>query len=333
MRRFILVVSLVVVGLMLVMTVGGCDRKNPVATNPTTTLNRDSTLTLIFDSPRTVVEVNQYTLEHQLKVLEMRLKRPGYVSGFRLNGQNPSEAATQFAQEHRKFLLFIISRNEPEYVRQRSAAMAELAALSTSSLRVSSITIEGTSVTARDLPSVKLSELPLSPDDPGLTVEPSTIKQKVEPNSVNHPSQMWAPYGGTSEVSKYRSYQRFIFNDVSKFGSSMASYEHETHIFDKNYANQTGYWSSSMPNAYLDCGNNDSVDNFAVGTFTANKLRTYTWYDAYIGLTGQSAPSSTVTIWAQRGTRWGWSCWYVKSDEHAGPLITQGTGSGISWQF
>lgn len=318
---------------LVIAFAAGCSQSPVAVDTKSVPSSSDSTVNLIFDTPRSIDEVSAFSRTNSLNILEMRLQRHNYVAGYRIDGQDPSVVARTFAEEHRKFLMMLMKHDEPEYAQLRSAAMSELATLSATSLRISSITVEGTSNMVKDLPQVRLSELPISADSPGPAVEPSTLKPTVEPNSVGHPSLMWAPYGGTSEVNKSYSYQRFIFNDLSKLGSGMATYEHETHIWDKSYANQTGYWVSNMPNAYLDCGNNDSVDNFAVGTFTANQLRTYTWYYAYIGLVGQSSASSTVSIWAQRGTRWGWSCWYVTSNEHAGPLATHYAGGGMSWQF
>lgn len=334
MKRFTLLILLAVALVMTAVFGSGCG-KSPVAPNAgvttSTVATRDSAVYLNFVNPMTMVEVSQYVREHKLEPIEVRLQRPGYVAGFKLDGGDPALSASDFAREHRKFLMMLSSRQEPEFAEQRAVAVSELSRFNENTLRVASMTVTGSTNQMRRLPGVTVVEHPLSTDSPGPQVNPNTVKRNAEPYSLYH--QSWAPYGGTSTVNKSYSYQAFIFNDLSKLGSGMAAYEHETHIWDKNYANQTGYWASNMPNAYMDCGNNDSVDNFAVGSFTANQLRTYVWYYTYIGLVGQSSASSTVSIWAQRGTRWAWSCWFVTPDDHAGPLATHYAGGGMSWQF
>lgn len=338
MRKHMLYFTIAALFVIGPFVLSGCGEKTTVSSVTGPVINTeaesapsDSTTFLNVATPMTLAEVGQYAQQHGLKVLEVRMQWPGYVVGFQLNGRDPATAAETFAQEHRKFLMVLMSKTDTAHAPQRKTAIAELSRMDNIPLRISSMTVEGAATHLQHLPGVAVSQHPLSTDDPGPRVDPHPLKRIVEPHSLYH--QSWAPYTGTSEVNRSYSYQWFMFNDLSKLGSSMATYEHETHVWDKNYANQTGYWASNMPNAYLDCGNFESVDNFAVGTFTANQLRTYVWYYTYIGLYGQSSSSSTVSIWAQRGTRWSWSCWNVYSNEHAGPLTTHGTGGGICWQF
>ncbi|MEK7637699.1 MAG: hypothetical protein AAB402_04960 [Patescibacteria group bacterium] len=335
MRKHWFYLLMATVGLALVVSVQGCG-KSTQTTAPNVvkaTAPADSVLTLVFDTPGTISELTQFARDNNLKILELRIKRPEYVAGFRLDGRDLTTAGEVFASEHRKFLNLMLSQKAPEMATMRSAAMSELSTLSAATIKTQAVTVQATSAMVKDLPMVRVVEQQLTPDNPGFPVNSESLKRRVEPNSIYHPSQMWASYGGSSEVNKSYSYQTFIFNSVSKFWPYDATYEHETHIIDKNYANQTGYWSSNLPYAYLDCGNFDSVDNFAVGSMLANQIRPYVWYYAYIGLYGQSAPSSTVTIFAQVGQRYAWSCWYIWSRETAGPLIRHYTGGGISWQF
>lgn len=336
MKKILLFLVLAAIGLPLMIPVQGCG-KSPVAPEvANTTAPSDSVLTLIFDTPKTISELAQFSREHHLDILELRIKRAEYIAGFRLDGRDLTTASEFFASEHRKFLNLMLSRQEPEMAKLRSAAMAELSTLSAATIKAQAVTVQATSAMVKNLPGLTISAEPVSVDNVQPQDESRIVKPEPGRSSVNHPSQMWAPYGGSSEVTKSYSYQRFIFNNLDKLGSYFAAYEHETHLLDKNFANQTGYWSSNLPNAYLDCGNgSDSVDNFAVGSFTANQIRTYTWYYAYIGLTGagQSVTWSPVTIWAQRGTRWTWNCGRVTSDEHAGPLASHTTWGGMSWQF
>lgn len=326
--------GLTLVAVVVVMVVLGCGKESPLTPKDTQGLApSDSVLTLLFATPKSIAEVSQLSREHGLDVLELRVYKPEYISGFRLEGRDLETSAQLFLQEHRKFLTLITSRDDEGMKRLHDAAKMELESMDLETFRIHAIKVQGTMNMANSLPGTVIedSQNHIAP------IQPPSIPEKEipapSPSSLNHPNQMWAPYGGTSEVNKSYSYQRFIFNNVSQFWPGDATYEHETHIWDKNYANQTGYWSSSMPNAYLDCGNFDSVDNFAVGTFTANQLRPYSWYFAYIGLSGQSSPISTVTIFGQRGRRQYWSCWWVFGLESAGPFVRHTTGSGISWQF
>lgn len=329
--KFLVLMAALVVAIAFV---AGCG-KNPVGPDthePNSVSTSDSVTYLNFVNPMTMSEVGQYVRQNRLEILEVRLQRPGYVAGFKLEGQTPEQAAETFAMEHRKFLMMLSSRTESEMANERAAAVSELSRLSSSSLRVSMMTVSGTPNRFRQLPNVKVMATPLSTSNPGPVVNPISVKTQVQPNSLYH--QSWAPYGGTSEVNKSYSYQRFIFNNVNAILASDATYEHEVHIWDKGYVNRTGYWVTNLPNAYLDCGNQtDSVDNFAVGTFTANQIRPYVWYYTYMGFYGQSASTSTVSVYAQRGQRYAWNCWYVWSRETAGPLTRQLAPSGISWQF
>lgn len=334
-QYLVLRLAVALVALPMLAPLAGCSKDNLVSPVVTTEqVSTDSTVSLVLDSPLTLAEAGAFTRVNNLVPLEVRLERPGYVSGYILNGKTLEDADAELTNEHRKFLMFLSSHNEPEFATQRAAAVLELSRLRIGSLRINAITVTGTTTRVKGISGARVSSMPLSTNDPGPAVNPATLKPRVEPNSINHPAQMWAPYGGSSEVNKSYTYQRFVFNSVSAFWPSDATYEHETHIWDKSYANKTGYWVTNLPYAYLDCGNQtDSVDNFAVGSYLANQIRPYVWYYTYIGLTGQSSSSSTVTVFAQRGQRYGWNCWLVWSRESAGPLIRHVAPSGISWQF
>ena len=154
------------------------------------------------------------------------------------------------------------------------------------------------------------------------------------PQSLNHES--WAPYGGTSVVQTTYISHTMYFNNVSAFGSS-GTYEHETQVYDMNYADYGGYWSSNLPRAYKDTQFADSIDNFTVGSASASSIVTFSQYYTYMSLSPQRAVNPTVRIKGQRGHRWpSWcySTWCIFPDETSGTMI-QFTApmNGISWQY
>lgn len=147
--------------------------------------------------------------------------------------------------------------------------------------------------------------------------------------------ELWAPYGGGSDVQRTYTYQTFYFNNVSSYGNA-DTYEHETQVYDKNFANYAGYWSSNMPSAYYDTPFSDSIDNFTIGTFTGASLQTYTQYYTYMSLTAGSASTATVRIKGQKGHRspsWCYSTWCVFPDATTGSMATFTAPAGMSWQY
>lgn len=148
--------------------------------------------------------------------------------------------------------------------------------------------------------------------------------------------ELWAPYGGGSDVQRTYTYQTFYFNDISSYGSA-DTYEQETQVYDKNFADYAGYWSSNMPSAYYDTPFSDSIDNFTIGTFTGASLQTYTQYYTYMSLTAGSASTATVRIKGQKGHRspsWCYSTWCVFADATTGTMALHNPApSGMSWQY
>lgn len=142
------------------------------------------------------------------------------------------------------------------------------------------------------------------------------------PASYYHES--WAPYRGTSKVTQGQSFQTFYFNKVSAFGST-STYEHETQIYDKAFANYDRYWSSNLPNAYFDTPFLDKIDNFTVGTSRASKLENFKQYYTHVALRKGSARSAKVRIKGQLGRRdptWCDSPWCVWARSTTSSLVT-----------
>lgn len=88
--------------------------------------------------------------------------------------------------------------------------------------------------------------------------------------------------------------------------TSNVTYEHETQIYDPDYADFGNYWSSNMYDAYLDTsfGDSSSLDNFTIGTSDANRLVAGKQYYTYMSLTaGSSNDEAYVIIKGQKGYR------------------------------
>lgn len=130
-------------------------------------------------------------------------------------------------------------------------------------------------------------------------------KQKVESRS-----ESWAPSYGKSRVTAGFTIQFFEFDDVSDFTGNV-TYEHETQVYNNNFADYGNYWSTSMPNGYKDTQFFDNIDNFTVGCNDATDLAEDELYYTYITLTGGSASTATVRIKGQKDYRTPSFCYWT----------------------
>jgi hypothetical protein len=134
----------------------------------------------------------------------------------------------------------------------------------------------------------------------------------------------WQPYRGSSKVNKSITFQVFYFRDVSEFGSN-STYEHETQVYNTNFANYANYYSTNLPSGYKDTQLLDSIDNFTIGTAYGSQLKKETQYYTSMALTGQSAATATVRIKGQKGYRspsWCYSLWCVNASATTPSLFT-----------
>ncbi|OGF20389.1 hypothetical protein A2Y83_01170 [Candidatus Falkowbacteria bacterium RBG_13_39_14] len=121
----------------------------------------------------------------------------------------------------------------------------------------------------------------------------------------------WAPYKGTSIVSQDGTWQYFTFtcSAAAEF-KTPSTYEHETQVYNKNFADYDGRCYSTMPRYYRDTQAFDcwpfasgDVDNFAVGSADARLIFGNTKYYAYMKLKPGSAKNATVRVKGQKGHR------------------------------
>lgn len=113
----------------------------------------------------------------------------------------------------------------------------------------------------------------------------------------------WAPNKGLADISQWATINNFIWYNKPFYGTE-ATYEHETKTDVKYWAEGTGYWNSTLPNAYLDDprGNFfDSEASFTVGTLSAEKIQTNTWYYTSIALRPIIQSSAIVRIAGEKG--------------------------------
>ncbi|OIO52378.1 hypothetical protein COY93_01460 [Candidatus Uhrbacteria bacterium CG_4_10_14_0_8_um_filter_58_22] len=174
----------------------------------------------------------------------------------------------------------------------------------------------------------------MEPDDEGLVLsEEGDGTGRIVQASLSH--EPWAPYCGTSYVNQYVSFQTFYFNNVGSFGSR-STYEHETQVYNRNFANYGGYWASNLPMAYYDTAFLDSIDNFTVGSALASSIRTYQRYYTNMSLRPQSSSSAFVRIKGQLGHRspiWCYSTWCIFADATTGSMTAHAAPSALSWCY
>ncbi len=157
------------------------------------------------------------------------------------------------------------------------------------------------------------------------------------PQSSSH--ETWAPYKGTTYVSRNCISNTFFFDNKAGFNSS-STYESETHLY-KQYANYGGSWGSNLPMAYKDTQLLDSagLDNFTVGCLQASSIQPYKEYFAYMALNPETNIKSELWIKGQIGYRypsWIYSIWNVFPLATTKPGMYKGTApmaGGVSWGY
>lgn len=158
---------------------------------------------------------------------------------------------------------------------------------------------------------------------------------QLSPINIATAAESWAPNRGTSDVTRTYTKQTFYFPSITAFGSS-DTYEHETQVYNSNFANYNNYWSSNLPSAYKDTQFLDTLDNFTVGTSKASAMVKDKQYYTHMSLTAGSASSATVRIKGQKGKRTPSTCystWCIFATATTGSLATHTAPSGLSWIY
>lgn len=166
-----------------------------------------------------------------------------------------------------------------------------------------------------------------------------SAKPLAAPQSSSHES--WAPYRGTTNVSRSYIFNTFFFDNGYRFAWEN-TYEHETHLY-KFYANYGGCWFSNLPRAYKDTQlfePNNNLDNFTIGSAQASSIQPYAEYFTYMTLTPESNVRSDLWIKGQIGSRnpswyyWTWCIFAIATTErmYGGANVAPMAG-GVSWGY
>lgn len=225
----------------------------------------DQRFKIIFDKPVSLIDLSKIVQNNGINPTELNYKQGDIQGGYTLlHGESIDEALDRFAKKHNTFLALAIAKTEKEIAgaeddvtaQRVSGLLSQLkrAQLQTAAegLKVDSIEVNG-NIYFRELDMVKSIE-PI--DKISYKIEAGVKKASAYVKNafteVAHASaccEAWAPYGGGTDVNQNYTYQTFYFDNVSSYGGSN-TYEHETQVYDSDFADYDGYWSSNMPNAY-----------------------------------------------------------------------------------
>lgn len=81
-------------------------------------------------------------------------------------------------------------------------------------------------------------------------------------SNMNKP---WQPYKWSVDINQSYVRNEFYFHNVQAFNPNR-TYEHETQVYDPEYADLDWYWESNMPNSYKDTQALDDIDIFTVSS-------------------------------------------------------------------
>jgi len=324
MKRFVLSLAVMFITVMLVVV--GCDSLNNRTTDPIVDQQEESVddfVSLRFHQPKLFSELITICEDENLRVEEIRIELDDLTMGYSVGGRELESIKDHFDTEHRKFVSAIREELRQEtnddVVRMYKNVLVLSDKLGTD-LPISVVTFYGSEQT------MTLQKLGATIDT-SIIVSPKENQhiEDIEFNSTENPDssvilssrhERWAAYGGRSVITRSYTLQRFIFNNVSDYGFNR-TYEHETQIYNRNYANYGGYWSTNMPSRYKDTQFGDQIDNFTVGTSRARNLVANWWYWTYMSLTPGSSSTALCWIRGQTGHRWpNWcySTWCIYAD-------------------
>ncbi|HHW42165.1 MAG TPA: hypothetical protein GXX19_13710 [Syntrophomonadaceae bacterium] len=177
------------------------------------------------------------------------------------------------------------------------------------------------SMLTQRLPVENIRLIPLNEkDDPSL-------KQSSTSYAVTATAETWVPEEGTCLTGQYSDTRRTVcqwlrWDDKSGFTSN-STYEHDffTYYYDgKAYLDPTDswpgqfpwvdYWSSNLPDPYLDTrlGDPDGEKAYTIGSASAVNISTNSWYSSSIITSNGNSSSDTGKLVAQLGHRYPSSC-------------------------
>jgi hypothetical protein len=318
--KYTLRLTLILISLALVSSTLFAQSKSSAAVNTTKpSVATDREFVIQFAHPMRPTEVATLVRRMKIKPKELLYEFPGeqddvIAGGYVLDaGQEIDSAITDMTKKHAAFLEEALKSVDEQVGASSDASTVEnLKKLGRSFSKLLE-EVQESRFTLRGLKVADVSDVAMLHRIPQIrsvievgkrnTAEPLSApsgNHVFRPVSYWHES--WAPYYGTAKVNQGSSFQTFYFNNVTAFGST-STYEHETQIYNKSFANFANYWSSNLPYSYFDTPFLDSIDNFTVGSARAVYLRTYVQYYTYVALRAGSAYTATVRIKGQKGYR------------------------------
>ena len=312
------------------------------------------TVKAIFNAPMSLSDLANSVKSHGVKITELYYTQGDIQGGYTVQpGEAIDDTMNNFRSAHDAFLTTVISNTEKDINENTDIKTAQRLSIlrnqlifarsqtNKEGLKVDSIetnneqSLDGlkkagfiNSVSPKEAISNKIGAKLQNFLSYGVT-------KLINVAKASYWHEPWAPYAGGSDVQRTYTLQTFYFNNVSNFGS-IDTYEHETQVYNKNFADYAGYRSSNMPSIYYDTPFLDSIDNFTIGTFTASSLKAYTQYYTYMSLRAGSASTATVRIKGQKGHRnpsWCYSTWCVWPDATTLSMATFTAPAGMSWQY
>ncbi len=338
-------VALIAFGLVL----GACSPQGersslPTAPAPTVTADSPATVTLQFDTPIQLEQLEPLTRKHRFQVSDLRVDYPGFTVLYHVDG-TLAAARADFEEKHREFLRHMSHQLSTPAGQMLPLNTKNSVAVARNDLESGHIPVSYISVTADAVPTLRgtrvRDDVMLSaPARPAPQVQQKEMtKPGAQPNSNSHPSYLWAPYGGSTDVSRVSYYQTFYFNHTELFNDK-SIYEHAVQFYNINYADYGNYASTNMPNAFVyvqqNANNTGTMDEYPVGCANARLLANGTRYFTYMVLKQQSASSALCRIKGQLYVRAWWCPHWTCSDLAATtspPLYTYNVPAGASWQY
>lgn len=312
------------------------------------TINQKEEIIVNFSSPISIQEMINLTKEENIQPVEIYYEMHGISGGYTLKqNENIETALNRMMKQHVKFLKFVLKENKNilklNKNKKENFGLLELNKQFLNVLQDSQkgkFKLSGMKLDSENNLSVLLKKgiiknFPESLKEDSEKEQKNNIKKDLNVYSKGHES--WAPYKGTSKVTRSQTYQTFYFDNILGFWEQ-STYEHETQIYDNNFANYDGYWSSNLPRAYKDTQFLDDIDDFTVGSAQASEIKLKNKYYTYMSLKRGKTKKARVKIRGQIGFRfpsWCYSLWCVIRNQTTfpGALADYEAPGTVRWTY
>jgi hypothetical protein len=306
---------------------------------------------VVFESPMSPETTSAILDKAGVVPMEIITSYGNHQAGYRIAaGVTVEEAAQSMKRKHEEFLAEATatlseSLSDPSTTKEDAARMQVLYADIVNlqrNFQENGLKITGMTATDRDIGLLKGLTTFTSTPIPARVIDDNPTADATEGDGARTAKiysfyhETWAPSHGTSKVTTGITFQTLYFNNISAFGST-STYECETQVYDKNFADYDNYWASNLPSAYYDTPFLDTIDNFTVGSAQASNIVANVQYYTSMSLRAGSAPTATVRIKGQLGHRfpsWCYSTWCIFADATTGSIMTfTAPMYGASWQY